>query len=261
MKIFASWSGQPSREIAELLREWLPNVVQSAQVYVSSQDIAKGERWLSNLASNLEEINFGVVVVTKTNVVAPWLMFEAGALSKLLSTGGVVPLLCGVTELEAVRNPLFQFQYSHFNEEGLRDLVMAINMRSERPLEERRMTSIFEKWWPDLAKDFEAIKLPEDEQPKGKKPAEAERLANIENALEEIIMEQRRQRRRSSNSPVIAPALATASQSRELLEAYGRRSAAQAMMSHAEIQDWIARTSKYGDQKVFDADVKPEKDA
>jgi hypothetical protein len=49
MKIFVSWSGEPSREAAELIKQWLPSVIQEVEVWVSSQDIGKGEKWSGSL--------------------------------------------------------------------------------------------------------------------------------------------------------------------------------------------------------------------
>ncbi len=51
MKLFISWSGARSEYIAEVLREWLPNVIQAVCPWMSASDIDKGSRWSSNLAS------------------------------------------------------------------------------------------------------------------------------------------------------------------------------------------------------------------
>ena len=47
MKIFISWSGEKSRRIALMLREWFPNVLNAVEPFVSSEDIAKGSRWVT----------------------------------------------------------------------------------------------------------------------------------------------------------------------------------------------------------------------
>src|SRR5438093_722563 len=56
MKVFISWSGILSRRAAETLREWLPNVLQVVELWMSAEDIEKGARWSSELESSLQEI-------------------------------------------------------------------------------------------------------------------------------------------------------------------------------------------------------------
>lgn len=191
VRIFASWSGDESRQIAELFKAWIPSVIQDAEVYVSSQDIGKGERWQASVSNSLAEIDFGVIIVTKTNVNAPWILFEAGALSKSVK-GIVVPLLCGVENFEAAKSPLTQFQYARVVEEEMRDLVLQINTYLAKPLDQARVERAFAKWWPDFISGYEAIELPDDKP--AKKETDNARLTNIEAALSEVMIELRRMR-------------------------------------------------------------------
>lgn len=188
MRIFVSWSGQQSRAVAELLRWWIPNVVQDADVYVSSQDIAKGERWLGNVGTNLSDHDFGLVVVTPENLNAPWIQFEAGALSKSVKSR-VIPLLCGFNAIEAVNNPLTQFQYAVVSEEDLYRVLEEINRSSKKPLDEQRLKSSYYKWFPDFHEQFSNIALT---HPKSSaKAKDTDRLDVIESALGQIMKELR----------------------------------------------------------------------
>ena len=45
MKVFISWSGKTSFEVAKVLKEWIPCVIQDIEPYFSSDDIDKGARW------------------------------------------------------------------------------------------------------------------------------------------------------------------------------------------------------------------------
>jgi hypothetical protein len=58
MNVFISWSGEVSRQLAEAVRDWLPNVLQSAKPYFTPADIEKGARWETDIAKALEEIDF-----------------------------------------------------------------------------------------------------------------------------------------------------------------------------------------------------------
>jgi hypothetical protein len=93
MKIFVSWSDNAAHEMARVLKSWLPEVIQELSLWLSSEDIGKGQRWSAEVARILTEINDGIICVTRENVHRPWLNFEAGALAKNLETGRVRTVL------------------------------------------------------------------------------------------------------------------------------------------------------------------------
>ena len=93
MKLFISWSGQLSHQIAKELKDWFPLIINQLEPFVSSESIKKGDRWMIDVYSELEQSNFGVICLTKENLYEPWIMFEAGALSKNLSQSRVSSLL------------------------------------------------------------------------------------------------------------------------------------------------------------------------
>jgi hypothetical protein len=152
MKVFLSWSGELSQQIAELLKAWLSQVIQTLHPYVSSEDIDKGARWSSDLAKELEESNFGIVCVTRENAVAPWIHFESGALSKTFDATHVCPLLIDMnrTDIDA-HSPLLQFHQAEFNEEDIKKLIVTLNRVSEdNPLPQAQLDEAFALWWPKL---------------------------------------------------------------------------------------------------------------
>ncbi|MDY7764827.1 TIR domain-containing protein [Aeromonas caviae] len=165
MELFISWSGEKSKKYAEAIREWIPCVIQAVKPYFTPEDINKGQRWSSEISSKLESSKIGIIILTPTNLEAPWLMFEAGALSKSLETARVCPLLFGVTPAE-VKGPLVQFQCSIFNESEALKLLRSINnLLGNEKLEEKTLNSTFEVFWPRLASKIELI-TNESESPK-----------------------------------------------------------------------------------------------
>jgi hypothetical protein len=90
MKVFISWSGDKSRDVALALRDWLPGVINSIEPFVSAKDIYAGTRWQAEIASQLDSTNFGIVCVTKDNQLSSWLNFEAGALAKAVDSSRLV---------------------------------------------------------------------------------------------------------------------------------------------------------------------------
>ncbi|MCK9899358.1 toll/interleukin-1 receptor domain-containing protein, partial [Frankia sp. Cpl3] len=109
MKVFVSWSGDTSKSVAEIFREWLPVLIHDVDVFVSSQDIGGGTRALDVLADELEATSYGLILTTRATQSSPWINFEAGALAKHVAKSRVVPVLVdlGVSDL---KNPLAQFQ-------------------------------------------------------------------------------------------------------------------------------------------------------
>jgi hypothetical protein len=80
--IFISWSGEMSSQVALALRELLKGTIQTANPWLSGPDIEKGARWRTEIEAALEGAPAGLIVLTPENLISPWLLFEAGALSK-----------------------------------------------------------------------------------------------------------------------------------------------------------------------------------
>lgn len=150
MKVFLSWSGEKSHKVALVFRDWLPSVIQSIIPYVSSEDIDKGARWSSDIAQELEDSTFGILCVTKENLTAPWLNFEAGALSKTMDKSLVCPFLFNIKRSE-VEGPILQFQSTIFEKGDIKKLLQALNTASNpKGLSEEKLNEAFEVWYPRL---------------------------------------------------------------------------------------------------------------
>jgi TIR domain len=150
VKVFISWSGSTSHDIAMILREWLPSVLQVVEPYVSSEDIEKGARWSSDLSMELADSNYGIICVTRENLNAPWLNFEAGALSKTFEKARVSPLLFQLDRSD-VTGPLLQFQSTLIEKTDVFRLVHSVNAAcADRAMEHSRLDRILDVWWPTL---------------------------------------------------------------------------------------------------------------
>ncbi|MBY4767334.1 TIR domain-containing protein [Burkholderia ambifaria] len=157
MKVFISWSGPTSHQVAVALRDWLPQVVQSIKPYVSSEDIDKGARWSSDIAKELDGSEYGIVCLTQDNLTAPWINFEAGALGKSIDKSKVSPFLFRM-ERSQVQGPLVQFQFTVFERNDVFKLLTSINSaHTGGSLESDRLTAAFDVWWPKLVEKLAAI--------------------------------------------------------------------------------------------------------
>ena len=157
MKVFISWSGDTSRVIAEALRAWLPSVIQAVKPYFTPDDITKGARWSTEIAKELEECKIGLICLTADNSEAPWIMFEAGALSKSLSAARVCPMLFGI-EPSDVKGPLVQFQAAPFAKDEMKKVVRMMNQElGAGALTADVLDSVFEMWWPKLEEKVKKV--------------------------------------------------------------------------------------------------------
>jgi hypothetical protein len=153
MKVFITWSGERAKKIAEAFRQWLPSVIQSVDPWMSEADIRAGARWQAELNGQLEQTDYGIVVLTPESLSAPWIHYEAGALAKKVDTGAVCPYLVDISERTTVVGPLAQFHSKLANEKETFDLIKAINQRVERKLDDALLKDTFTKlFWPRLEK-------------------------------------------------------------------------------------------------------------
>ena len=157
MKLFISWSGPLSAQIAQQLRAWIPVILPAVSPFVSAEDIDKGTRWSGEISRELSECNFGLVCLTRDNLQSQWLAFEAGALSKHL-TGKVASILFGLQQSE-VQYPIAMFQNVRFNQGEMRQLITSLNNATEpsSKREEAHLDQLFGAFWPDLEKSVKLM--------------------------------------------------------------------------------------------------------
>lgn len=75
--------------MAKFLKLWWKKVIKAINPWVSSENIAKGVNWGVQVGQHFKEINLGIICITPENINAPWLTFEAEALSKFIDTSRV----------------------------------------------------------------------------------------------------------------------------------------------------------------------------
>lgn len=151
--VFISWSGERSKKVAGALREWLPMVVQTAEPWMSEEDIEKGSRGLDDIGKALAAMGVGIICLTPENLEKPWILFEAGALSKALGDKTrVCPFLFGDLRPENVKPPLGMFQATKAVKDDTRKLVATVNRVLGGSLGEEKLDTVFERMWPELEK-------------------------------------------------------------------------------------------------------------
>ena len=94
----------------------MSNVIQRVEPWLS-EAIEKGARWGAEIARALQETHYGILCMTPENLTAPWILFEAGALSKNVEYGRVCAYLLDVSLVDLPR-PLGQFQHASLAKGG-----------------------------------------------------------------------------------------------------------------------------------------------
>lgn len=157
MKVFMSWSGQRSKLTAELLYDWIKCVIQAAQPWISSKGIERGALWFSEINNELKDTAVGIICLTQENKNAPWILFEAGALAKGLSTNRVCTLLVDLKSTD-LQPPLAQFNHTFPDKESMWSLVTTLNNGLEQNrLDLPVLQRVFETYWPQFQDDFAKI--------------------------------------------------------------------------------------------------------
>ena len=158
MKIFISWSGELSRQIAEELKEWIEQVIQATEPWISTE-IEKGKRWNSEIASKLEDSKVRIFCITRENINAPWILFEAGAISKT-NDSHVCTLLFNLSPSD-ISDPLSLFQATKFSKNEVYSLLSTINKKlgqlGGKSLDDNKFSETFELYWPILEKKINGI--------------------------------------------------------------------------------------------------------
>jgi len=178
-KVFISWGGNLSKKLAGVLRNWLPAALQYVKPYFSPEDIEKGAKWNSEITEELKTSNIGIICLTRDNIEKPWILFEAGALSKSIDKTKVCTLLFNLEAAE-VKGPLTSFQATKFSQEDFKRLVITINNSAgEDKLETSVLNSVFNKWWPDLEEQINIILKSHGQEAKKELRSEREILEEI----------------------------------------------------------------------------------
>jgi hypothetical protein len=152
VRVFISWSGDRSRGVAELLRDWLPDVINAVEPWMSSEDIEKGAVGLAEISRELNDCSFGIVCLTQENQGRAWINYEAGALSKSVgdNPNRVATLLIDITSSTEVTGPLSQFQATLLTLNDMKRLAQSLNSATESPRPPDRIDRVVERLWPDF---------------------------------------------------------------------------------------------------------------
>jgi TIR domain len=159
MRLFISWSGERSQQLAQALKGWLETHFEGhgIRVFVSSE-IKKGSLWLPAVTAELQQAEAGLVCVTAKSLDSDWVLFEAGALSAAvaLNTGEarIFTYLLGV-EPAALPGPLSIYQSTVATKE---DTLLLVNSLLGYLKRDQVGVEAFAPIWDDLWPKLQGIR-------------------------------------------------------------------------------------------------------
>jgi hypothetical protein len=171
--------------VAKALFEWLPQVINQVEPWMSAKSIESGKISVAQIMDALETTHFGIICVTPENQKETWLNFEAGALAKAVANEGAsaIPLLIGFESMSQLTTPLSTLQAHLSSKEDLNTVVHTINKAlGSDARQANQLDAAFEKWWPDLevklaeAEAWADHALPDEDNAAGMPPAMLEQI-------------------------------------------------------------------------------------
>jgi hypothetical protein len=189
MHAFLSWSKAQSKAVALALREWLPNLFESIECFMSKVDIDAGRSWDEAIAQSLNKCSVGILCVNTENYKEPWILFEAGAVAK--EVGGnksrVIPYLVGLEPKHLIGSPLHRLQAVAADKEGTWEMVQSLHreyVKDHPQRDEVRLKAAFDLWWPDLEQrlvEAQRVQTPPAPQPRPQEEILAHLVSLVEN--------------------------------------------------------------------------------
>lgn len=160
MKIFISWSGEKSKKIAGLIRNFLVGIFRDeVEIFLSTRDIEHGEQWFNKIINELSTANYGVFIITDENKTAPWMLFEAGVLYRGVSRNRLSLFLIDNSPKE-ICDPLNRFNMGFISEEELFLLVKEIRTinKGEMSYEQGQQLRLsFDFAWAGFEKEYNQL--------------------------------------------------------------------------------------------------------
>lgn len=184
LKVFISWSGERSKAVATQVKQWVGQVFQGTEVFMSDEDIMAGTNWSERIKSELANTTVGIICMTPENQDAKWINFEMGALSKEVRDGDtrVIPLLIGFNSTQQVGQPAASLNMVMLNKDGLRKIAYSLNQVMENKREQSAIDLVTDMWWKELSASIETAA---GELPTQSPPERSER-AMVEEILETV---------------------------------------------------------------------------
>jgi hypothetical protein len=125
---------------------------------MSEKDLPKGTRWNAEIGKKLETSTIGIFCLTPDNLTAPWINFEAGAVSKAVEDARVFTYLFEL-EYKQVEYPLAQFNHTKATQAETLRMLHDVNnlLLLNEKVDDNRLERLFANCWPNLEEKLKVV--------------------------------------------------------------------------------------------------------
>jgi len=157
-------------------------IVNAFNPWLSRTSIDKGAAWSTELMSALTTAKAGIVCLTPSNLLEPWILFEAGAIAKTVTEKPLAcTLLIGLKSSD-LSGPLTLFQDTKLTRDDLLHLIKTLNNAAGKGgVKEAQVEKTFDLVWPKLKEKLD--NLPPDEPTDRPVRSEGEMIEEILDTL------------------------------------------------------------------------------
>jgi hypothetical protein len=159
VKVFISQSLPRSNELAQALAKFVEKVIPGTKPWVSSTGIDKGARFNDEIRNSLSDATGGIVCLTRENLMEPWILYEAGALSTKVADRLWTFLLD--VEFTEVADPLKVINHTRAEKADVLKMMKSMQKigagSKDFVCTEAMVDEYFEAFWPKLKEKIEEL--------------------------------------------------------------------------------------------------------
>jgi hypothetical protein len=124
--------------------------------FMSQESIPSGSDWATVLARELQGSIFTIVCLTPQNLSSPWLLYEAGALTREPEQRLCALLLGGVT-VQDIPGPLSRYQHRTWSRDQFEVLMRDIRAILAEPPTEKEFDASLKQHWPEISTRYDEL--------------------------------------------------------------------------------------------------------
>jgi hypothetical protein len=146
--------------LAQALAKFVEKVVPGTKPWVSSTGIDKGARFNDEIRNSLSDATGGIVCLTRENLLEPWILYEAGALSTKVADRLWTFLLD--VDFTEVADPLKVINHTRAEKADVLKMMKSIQKigagSKDFVCTEAMVDEYFEAFWPKLEEKIEELR-------------------------------------------------------------------------------------------------------